>query len=143
MACVIAVQALVFSDGGLVVMGANIFNMGVVGHARRLRDLQAAVPAARRRGPRPDPRLRDRRLGRRRARIDCDVARADVSGTSPAEVVLPAMVGVHVFIGIGEALITAAALAFIAATRQDLLDLRPTGRPAWPRPSRAAPAATA
>ena len=31
MACVIAVQALVFQDGGLVVMGANIFNMGVVG----------------------------------------------------------------------------------------------------------------
>ena len=31
MACVVAVQALVFSDGGLVVMGANIFNMGVVG----------------------------------------------------------------------------------------------------------------
>ena len=31
MACVIAVQALVFSDGGIVVMGANIFNMGVVG----------------------------------------------------------------------------------------------------------------
>ena len=35
------------------------------------------------------------------------------------------MLGVHVFIGIGEALITAAALAFIAATRRDLLDLRP------------------
>ena len=35
------------------------------------------------------------------------------------------MVGVHVFIGIGEALITAGALAFIQATRPDLLDLRP------------------
>src|SRR5262245_33388936 len=31
MACVIGVQALVFQDGGIVVMGANIFNMGVVG----------------------------------------------------------------------------------------------------------------
>src|SRR4051794_32181182 len=31
MASVIAVQALVFSDGGLVVMGANIFNMGIIG----------------------------------------------------------------------------------------------------------------
>jgi cobalt/nickel transport system permease protein len=48
-----------------------------------------------------------------------------VSGTSPAELVLPAMLGVHAFIGVGEALITAAALAFIAATRKDLLDLRP------------------
>jgi cobalt/nickel transport system permease protein len=31
MACVIAVQALVFQDGGLVVLGANIFNMGIIG----------------------------------------------------------------------------------------------------------------
>src|SRR5687768_7771451 len=31
MACVVAVQAFVFQDGGLVVLGANIFNMGVVG----------------------------------------------------------------------------------------------------------------
>src|SRR5690606_27777706 len=31
MACVVAVQALVFQDGGLVVLGVNIFNMGIVG----------------------------------------------------------------------------------------------------------------
>ena len=31
MVAVIAVQGLVFQDGGLVVMGANIFNMGIVG----------------------------------------------------------------------------------------------------------------
>jgi ABC-type Co2+ transport system permease subunit len=37
------------------------------------------------------------------------------------------MVGVHVFIGIGEALITVAALAFIAGTRRDLLELRHRG----------------
>src|SRR3712207_5567975 len=29
MACVIALQALLFQDGGLVVMGANIFDMGI------------------------------------------------------------------------------------------------------------------
>jgi hypothetical protein len=34
------------------------------------------------------------------------------------------MVGVHVVIGIGEALITVAALAFLSATRPDLLHLR-------------------
>jgi cobalt/nickel transport system permease protein len=47
------------------------------------------------------------------------------SGTSALEVVLPAMAGVHVFIGVGEALITAAALGFIQASRPDLLNLRP------------------
>jgi cobalt/nickel transport system permease protein len=34
------------------------------------------------------------------------------------------MIGVHVLIGVGEALITVAALAFITATRPDLLALR-------------------
>ena len=31
MACVISVQSLVFQDGGLVALGANIFNMGIIG----------------------------------------------------------------------------------------------------------------
>jgi hypothetical protein len=34
------------------------------------------------------------------------------------------MIGVHALIGIGEALITVAALAFIAATRADLFRMR-------------------
>ena len=43
------------------------------------------------------------------------------SGTSPLALALPAMVGVHALIGIGEALITVAALAFIRQTRPDLI----------------------
>ena len=31
--CVVAIQALIFQDGGLLVLGANIFNMGIVGVA--------------------------------------------------------------------------------------------------------------
>jgi ABC-type Co2+ transport system permease subunit len=41
-------------------------------------------------------------------------------------VVLPAMGVVHALIGVGEGLITAAVLAFLGATRKDLLDLRAT-----------------
>jgi cobalt/nickel transport system permease protein len=48
------------------------------------------------------------------------------SGTSPFGVVLPAMLGVHVLIGIGEALITVAALGFIARMRPDLLNSEST-----------------
>ena len=44
-----------------------------------------------------------------------------VSGTSALDVALPAMVGVHALIGIGEALITVGALAFIRQARPDLL----------------------
>jgi cobalt/nickel transport system permease protein len=108
-----------------VVMGANIFNMGVVG---TLGGYAVYRVIARLLG------------GEQRARIPAAAiagwlsvvvgsiamsAELIVSGTSPAEIVLPAMVGVHVLIGIGEALITGAALGFIAATRSDLLDLRP------------------
>jgi len=44
-----------------------------------------------------------------------------LSDTSPLNVALPAMVGVHAAIGIGEGLITVAAVAFVSATRPDLL----------------------
>jgi cobalt/nickel transport system permease protein len=125
MACVIAVQALVFSDGGLVVMGANIFNMGVVGTLGGYALYRALCGVL---------------GGEERARVPAAAiagwvsvevaavfmaAQLIVSGTSPIEIVLPAMLGVHALIGIGEALITGAAVAFIATTRRDLLDLRP------------------
>jgi cobalt/nickel transport system permease protein len=44
-----------------------------------------------------------------------------LSGTTRLEIVIPTMLGVHALIGIGEALITVAALAFIEQTRPDLL----------------------
>jgi cobalt/nickel transport system permease protein len=45
-----------------------------------------------------------------------------LSGTSNLQTVAIAMLGVHTLIGIGEALITVAALAFILQTRPDLLE---------------------
>ena len=44
-----------------------------------------------------------------------------LSGTSDLEVVIPAMLFVHALIGLGEAVITVSALAFILRTRPDLL----------------------
>lgn len=125
MASVVAVQGLMFSDGGLIVMGANIFNMGIAG---TLGGFAIYRGVGRLLG------------GEDRARVPASAvagwlsvmlaavamsAQLIVSGTSPAELVLPAMLGVHALVGIGEALITAAALAFIGATRKDLFDLRP------------------
>lgn len=127
MACVVAVQALLFQDGGLLVMGANIFNMGVLGTLGGYALYRALV------------RLLG---GEQRRRVPAAAAAAwvavvggalamalqlGVSGTVPVGVTLPAMLGVHALIGTGEALITAAALGFIAATRADLLELRDAG----------------
>jgi cobalt/nickel transport system permease protein len=50
-----------------------------------------------------------------------------VSGTSPANIAIPAMGGIHALIGIGEGLITVGALAFLHASRRDLLRADETG----------------
>ncbi len=47
-----------------------------------------------------------------------------LSGTTDMAVALTAMVGIHVLIGVGEALVTMAALAFVQVTRPDLFGLR-------------------
>lgn len=130
MASVVAVQALVFQDGGLVVMGANIFNMGIIGTMGGYAVYRAiaGVLGGERRG-----RLPAAALAGWLAVVGSAVAMSlqlAVSGTTALEVALPAMVGIHVLIGIGEAVITAAALGFIATTRLDLLTLRDAGTPA-------------
>jgi cobalt/nickel transport system permease protein len=127
MAAVIAVQGLVFQDGGLVVMGANIFNMGVIGTMGGYAVYRALCAIL---------------GGEQRARIPAAgiaawlsvVAGATamavelgISGTTDIVVALTAMVGIHVLIGIGEALVTMAALAFIQVSRPDLLALRDAG----------------
>jgi cobalt/nickel transport system permease protein len=47
-----------------------------------------------------------------------------LSGTTDVVVALTAMLSIHALIGIGEALITVAALAFIGVARPDLFRLR-------------------
>jgi len=48
-----------------------------------------------------------------------------VSDTSELSVVLPAMLGVHALIGIGEALISVGAVALVLSARPDLLGVEP------------------
>ncbi|WP_322795003.1 energy-coupling factor ABC transporter permease [Tepidiforma sp.] len=130
MACVIAVQALVFQDGGLVVLGVNIFNMGIVGTfgGYWLYRTIAAMLGGEEKG----------RLPAAAIAAWCSVVGAAIlasfqlalSDTSSLEAALAAMVGWHVLIGIGEAIITVGALAFIQASRADLLTLREAPRTA-------------
>jgi len=44
-----------------------------------------------------------------------------LSGTSPLNIALPAMAGIHAIIGVGEAIITTAAISLILKTRPDLV----------------------
>jgi cobalt/nickel transport system permease protein len=50
-----------------------------------------------------------------------------ISGTVPLGTVLPAMLGVHVLIGIGEAVITVAAVSAVLSTRPDVVRAIPQG----------------
>ena len=120
MTTVVGLQALLFQDGGLVVLGANILNMGVLscltgygvywitrrigvgfstlavgGFVAAWASVQVGATAA--------------------------AIMLVISGTTDLSVALPAMIGVHALIGIGEGLITVGALSFIRAARRDLI----------------------
>lgn len=119
--CVVGVQALIFQDGGLLALGANIFNMGVVGVVVSYITYQAVQKLA------GGQRWGLFVGGFSAAWLSIFIAALGValqlalSGTSPLGVALPAMGGIHALIGIGEGLITAGALAFLFAARRDLL----------------------
>lgn len=124
MAAVISVQALVFQDGGLLVLGANIFHMGIVGSigGYALYRALCRVLGGEERGRYPAAAIAAwSAVVVGSAAIAVELA---LSGTSPLALALPAMVGVHVAIGIGEAVITVAALALLRQVRPDLLRLR-------------------
>jgi len=120
MTSVVSLQALIFQDGGLLALGANLFNMAVVGVTVSY-FLSASL----------------QKLARGKswgvfiggaaaawfsivvASLACALELA-VSGTSPANISVPAMGGIHMLIGIGEGLITVGALAFLYTARRDL-----------------------
>ena len=122
MTSVVLVQALIFQDGGLLALGANLFNMALVGVA-----VAAFVDSI------------FKRLDQSKkwvtwlnafcagwasifvASLAAGLQLA-VSGTSPANIALPAMGGIHALIGIGEGLITAAAVGLVLKARPDLLE---------------------
>jgi cobalt/nickel transport system permease protein len=121
MSAVVGLQAFLFQDGGIAVLGVNIFNMGILtaflGHGV-YRAVQSV--AARRHTVALVAAFAAAWVTVEGAAVITAFQLA-LSDTSPLDVALPAMVGVHALIGIGEGLITAAALGFIMSTRADLL----------------------
>lgn len=121
MAMVLALQCLIFQDGGLTALGANIFNMGIIGAILGYYiyvGIKKVLP------------------GRKRMLVAAFVAswasvvlasaacaaELAISGNSPFIAVFSSMVSVHMLIGIGEGLITTAAIAVVARARADLLE---------------------
>jgi cobalt/nickel transport system permease protein len=124
MSCVLIAQCLIFQDGGLLALGANIFNMGIVASftTYAVYKLITGLLGDNRRG-----RLTGGMMGGWAsvfvASLFCAIELA-VSGASPWSVALPAMAGIHALIGIVEGVITAAALSLVMVTRADLWEMQ-------------------
>lgn len=123
MSAVLIAQSLIFQDGGLLALGANIFNMGIVAvfGAFLVYKLVTAVFGNDRRGQFTGAAL----AGWASVMLASFAAAAELafSGASPFAVVTPAMLGVHALIGVGEGLITVFILQAVLATRADILRL--------------------
>ena len=119
-AVVLIIQCLIFQDGGLTALGANIFNISFVGAIggylvySKIRKMiagnkgilaGAAIAAW---------------LSVIAASSVCAIELV-LSGTSPLRVALPAMAGIHALIGIGEAIITLLVVGTVLKMRPDLV----------------------
>jgi cobalt/nickel transport system permease protein len=124
MAVVISLQAFVFADGGITALGANILNMGVIGALL----IGGLMLATRRALPKSRTMLLAIVAVGAWLAVMAGATAASVelalSGTVPFGTVLPAMLGVHALIGIGEAVVTVAAVAAVLAARPDLIAIR-------------------
>ncbi len=121
MSSVLILQCFLFADGGVTALGANILNMGVVAPAVGYVIYAGCSRAVN--------GWRGRFLGAAFAAWCSTVAAAiccagelSASGTVPWTAVFPAMAGIHMLIGIGEALITSLILAAVAVSRPELVE---------------------
>jgi cobalt/nickel transport system permease protein len=128
---VLIVQCLMFADGGLSALGANILNMGVVGAVGGwavYRLVSRAVAGL-------FGRLLAAAFAGWCSTVIASVACAGelaVSRTAPLALALPAMAGVHMLVGVGEGLITALVLPAAARARPELAaDEGPSVRRPW------------
>ena len=120
---VLGVQALLFADGGLTVLGLNVFNLSVIAvlvsflvfklMVKLLPKTKSAIPLA----------------AGIAAFVSVPISASAFTlqyaiggnGTAPVETVLIAMFSTHLLIGIGEAVITMLTVSAILASRSDLV----------------------
>ena len=129
LSAVLIVQCLMFADGGLSALGANILNMALIGGVAGWAIYHGVSRV-----------MGGSLLGRLTAAAFaawCSTVLAAVacagelaaSRTVSWTAALPAMAGVHMLIGVGEGLITSLVLSAIARTRPELLQPDAATRP--------------
>ncbi len=126
MTTVLLVQALIFADGGVLALGANVFNLGVVGvlagylvwrvfalaQSRRLRVVGAFAAGW---------------VGCLSSALAAGLE-IWLSGRADIGMILGAMAFWHALIGVGEGAITAGLVAYLLSVRPDLVERAGSGR---------------
>jgi cobalt/nickel transport system permease protein len=122
---VLVVQCLLFADGGLLAIGANVFNMALLGAGggyvlyallRRILRGTAGTYMA----------IAVAAWGSTVLASAACAGELAWSGLAAWDAVFAAMVNVHIVIGAGEAVITALVLSAVASVRPEFLERRPT-----------------
>ena len=127
--CVLVVQCLMFADGGLMALGANVFNMALVSvcggyfvfrltkRLIRMEENRSTVFAA----------AFAAWFGTVLASVSC-AGQLAFSKTAPWSLAFPAMANVHMLIGVGEGLATGLIIMTVLRARPQLI--AGTGQPA-------------
>lgn len=143
MASVLTVQALFFADGGLLALGANIFNLGVVtcylAYPLIYRPLMGQAGVSPSRGRVVAVTMLAAVLGLQVGALGV-VTQTQLSGISslPFAAFVLLMQPIHLAIGVVEGLATASLVLFVRQARPDLfVSVDPatspdSGRPRWP-----------
>jgi cobalt/nickel transport system permease protein len=128
MTAVLVMQCLVFGDGGLLALGANVLNMGllhpIVGFAVYRVLLGRAAPE---RPPSAARRIASLAFASWVATVVASGACAGelaLSRVAAPGVVFPAMVAVHLAVGLGEGVIAALVLTAVLRLRPEVLEHR-------------------
>jgi cobalt/nickel transport system permease protein len=117
---VVIAQCFLFADGGVTALGANIFNMAVLApwvSDGVMRGVRKVLP-----GPRGEiTALAFASWVSTVAAAICCAGQLAWSGTAPWSVAFPAMAGIHLVIGLGEAAISAIVYGTVVKVRPELL----------------------
>src|SRR6188768_3824988 len=132
MSAVTIMQCFVFADGGVFALGANVFNLSLVGCVVGYCCYRLLCGRA------PSPTRRVAAVAfagwcaTLAGALSC-AGQLSLSGAGRLFVLLPTMLGVHALVGVGEALVSALVVASVLRFRPDLLEngavLGPRARP--------------
>jgi cobalt/nickel transport system permease protein len=124
MTAVLVLQCLIFGDGGLLALGANVLNMAVIHPIAGYAVYRLVLGRVGKGRLRPGRQVAATAFGSWAATVMAAATCAGelaLSGVVAPGVVLPAMVGVHAVIGLGESVTSALVIAAVIRLRPGLV----------------------